>query len=77
MKTKILCAALLLNLCLIFVGWTSQKPGWEYKEISTLKLTMPKEVHALGAEGWELFGVTADSPNDVVTRTTFYLRRQR
>lgn len=76
MKNKI-TVALLVLACLFVVGWTNQKPSWEYKEISTLKLTMPKEVHALGTEGWELFAVTADSPNDVVTRTTFYLRRQR
>jgi hypothetical protein len=71
---------LLVLIAFILSGWTIiaqrqskratvRQPVWEYKTSGPIG---EKEMNALGAEGWELAGVTAYADN-----SAFYFKRRK
>lgn len=76
MKNKLLLVALLVLACSLFVGWTNQKPSWEY-HIEYHGTISEKKLNELGAQGWDLTSTVGEAKNGDTNLTAFYFKRAR
>lgn len=75
MKNKI-TVTLLILACLFVVGWTNQKPSWEY-HIEYHGTISEKKLNQLGSEGWDLIATETVIKNGDTNVTAFYFKRAR